>query len=425
MRGRIFAILGLLWLTAIVCLMLFAQTKKSDNLKDSKKAVEAEIANTQKLLEQTRKNKDAQLQQISVLRQQITNRETLITALNNELFSLEEELSLNIKLSQELDKKLEYMKSDYAHVVYLAYKNRKMTDKFTFLLSSENFAQMFRRLRYYTLFANDVKRQVAVIEATQVEITEKNTQITRLKNEKSVLLSGKEQEVRRLEQDRSEKKIQADELQKKESTLAADLKAKQQKRKKLDAAIKKAIQAEIAAANAKKDKTTTAAKGKSGSTATNTATTTNSTVISLTPEEQTLSNSFVNNKGKLPWPVIKGAKISDFGTYPHPDVPSVMIENRGIDILTEVDAAVRCIFQGEVSGVVNVNGTKVLMIRHGEYISVYQNMASINVKKGDKVTTKQTLGTVAKVSGGSTYELHFEVWKNSSNLNPNQWLMAR
>jgi septal ring factor EnvC (AmiA/AmiB activator) len=387
--------------------------------------VEAEIANTQKLLEQTRKNKNTQLQQISVLRQQITNRETLITALNNELFSLEEELALNIKLSQELDKKLEYMKSDYAHVVYLAYKNRKMTDKFTFLLSSENFTQMFRRLRYYTLFANDVKRQVAVIEATQAEITEKNAQITQLKNEKSVLLSGKEQEVRLLEQDRTEKKKQADELQKKEHTLAADLKAKQQKRKELDAAIKKAIQAEIAAANAKKNKTATPAKDKSGSSLSNTTTATNSTVISLTPEEQTLSNSFVNNKGKLPWPVIKGAKISDFGTYPHPDVPSVMIENKGIDILTEVDAAVRCVFQGEVSGIVNVNGTKVLMVRHGEYISVYQNMASINVKKGDKITTKQTLGTVAKVSGGTTYELHFEVWKNSSNLNPNQWLMVR
>jgi septal ring factor EnvC (AmiA/AmiB activator) len=387
--------------------------------------VETEIANTQKLLEQTRKNKDAQLQQISVLRQQITNRETLITALNNELFSLEEELKLNIKLSQELDKKLEYMKSDYAHVVYLAYKNRKMTDKFTFLLSSENFAQMFRRLRYYTLFANDVKRQVAVIEATQAEIIEKNAQITQLKNEKSVLLSDKEQEVRLLEQDRTEKKKQADNLQKKERTLAADLKAKQQKRKELDAAIKKAIQAEIAAANAKKSKKATTNKGTSGSSSSSTKTTNSSTVISLTPEEQTLSNSFVSNKGKLPWPVVKGAKISDFGTYPHPDVPSIMIENKGIDILTERDAAVRCIFQGEVSGIVNVNGTKVLMVRHGEYISVYQNMASINVKKGDKVTTKQTLGTVAKMSGSSTYELHFEVWKNSSNLNPNQWLMTR
>jgi septal ring factor EnvC (AmiA/AmiB activator) len=408
-------------------MLLVAQTKKSDNLKNSKKAMEAEISNTQKLLEQTRKNKNTQLQQISMLRQQIVNRESLITALNNELFSLEEELALNVKLLQELDKKLEYMKSDYAHVVYLVYKNRKMTDKFTFLLSSENFTQMFRRLRYYTIFANDVKRQVAVIEATQEEIVQKNTQITQFKNEKSLLLSGKEQEVRRLEQDRTEKKKQADDLQKKERTLAADLKAKQQKRKELDAAIKKAIQAEIAAANAKKQKAAAAAKAKSGSSATTASTTTasNNTILSLTPEEQTLSNSFANNKGRLPWPVAKGAKIADFGSYPHPDIPSVMIENKGIDILTEANVPVWCIFQGEVSGVMDIMGTKVLMVRHGEYVSVYQNMASVNVKKGDRVSTKQTLGTVAKVSGGSTYELHFEVWKNSSNLNPNQWLLTR
>ncbi|MDR1112840.1 MAG: hypothetical protein LBL18_03665, partial [Bacteroidales bacterium] len=215
MNKRIVLILGLL-LATCACMLLVAQTKKSDNLKSSKKAMEAEISNTQKLLEQTRKNKNTQLQQISILRQQIVNRESLITALNNELFSLEEELALNVKLLQELDKKLEYMKSDYAHVVYLVYKNRKMTDKFTFLLSSESFTQMFRRLRYYTIFANDVKRQVAVMEATQAEIVQKNAQITQFKNEKSLLLSGKEQEVRRLEQDRTEKKKQADDLQKKE-----------------------------------------------------------------------------------------------------------------------------------------------------------------------------------------------------------------
>ena len=133
----------------------------------------------------------------------------------------------------------------------------------------------------------------------------------------------------------------------------------------------------------------------------------------------------LNNKGKLPWPVVKGAKVSDFGHYPHPDVPSVMIDNHGIDILVDAGTPARAVFNGEVTAILDIMGTKVVMVRHGEYITVYQNLASVNVQKGNKVTTKQTLGTVAKNASSNTYELHFEVWKNNSNLNPNDWLARK
>ena len=131
---------------------------KSDKLKNDKKQIEKEINNTQKLLDETKKNKNASLHELSVLRQQISNREALITAMNNEILSLEEELALNEKLLQNLDKKLSYMKADYAHVVYIAYKNRKITDRITFILSADNFSQMFRRAKYYTMFAENVKQ---------------------------------------------------------------------------------------------------------------------------------------------------------------------------------------------------------------------------------------------------------------------------
>ena len=404
---------------------------KSAKLKNDKKKIETEIANTQKLLKQTEKNKNASLQQISVLRQQISNREALITTLNTEIFELEEELALNIKLSQDLNKKLEYMKSDYSRVVYLAYKNRKFTDKVTFLLSSENFSQMFRRIKYYSVFANNVKRQVELIEKTQEEIKKKNEEIVQMKAEKLALLEGKEIEIKKLEQDRTATTKKAQELKQKEKQLASTLQEKQKKRKELDIAIKKAIEAEIVAANKKKaEEAAKAAKAKSNKSNTGGSSSSSSkpaatNAIVLTPDEQLVSNSFVNNKGKLPWPVAKGAKVGDFGSYPHPDVPSVMIENRGIDILVEPNTPVRAIFQGEVTGILDVMGTKVLMIRHGEYLSVYQNLASVNVKKGDKVNTKQTVGTVAKSTTNNTYELHFEVWKNNTYLNPNLWLSGR
>jgi septal ring factor EnvC (AmiA/AmiB activator) len=258
-----------------------------------------------------------------------------------------------------------------------------------------------------------------MINRTREEISKKNEEILKLKEDKLLLLEGKEQEVKSLEKDRKNKSKMAEDLRKQERKLASDLKAKQAKRKELDVAIKKAIEAEIRAENERKKKAgkseATTSSGKSSST----------NELLMTPEEKLISNSFANNKGKLPWPVIKGAKISDFGNYPHPDVPSVMIENRGIDILVEAGTQVRCVFEGVVAGVMEIMGTKVVMVRHGEYLSVYQNLASVNVKKGDKVTTKQAIGTVAKTQTSATYELHFEIWKNDKYLNPNSWLSAR
>lgn len=401
-----------------ISFILFAQTS-SERLKNNKRIIENEIANTQKLLNQIRKNQKTSLNEIHLLRQQINNREVLITELNNELYQYEMELELNIKLSRDLDKKLEYMKTDYERVVYLAYKNRKMIDRLTFLLSADDFSQMFRRARYYAIFSESVKYQVELIHKTQTEITKKNSEIIILKEQKQAILEGKEIEIKRLEQDRNTKTKTAEQLKKKEKALASELRDKQKRRRELDAAIKKAIEDEIKAANTKKSSNKTK---NTTSTAVPKKSTGSSTVINLTPEEQLVSTSFINNKGKLPWPVAKGSKISDFGTAPHPDVPSVMIENRGIDILVEPGTHVRAVFEGIVTGVLDMMGSKVVMVRHGEYLSVYQNLATVNVKKGDKVTTKQVLGTVAKANGSNTYELHFEVWKNTTFLNPNSWL---
>ena len=418
-------------LITVVALLLSsaqAQTKSSSQLKKDKQKIENEIANTQNLLKKTEKNQKASLQQIAVLRQQISNREKLITALNNEIMQMEEQQELNQQMIAQLQKKLEYMKSDYAQVVYMAYRNRRLMDKVTFILASDDFSQMFRRFRFFTLFSKNVKEQADKIDQTQRELKQKNEEIIALKNEKLNLLSGKETEIKKLESDRREKTKTAEQLKKQSQQLASDLKAKQKKRKELDAAIKRAIEAEIAAANQRKANT----KG-SGKTSTSTSTASNKTTtssrstatITMTPEEKTLNTSFVNNKGRLPWPVAKGAKVGDYGNYAHPDVPSVIIENRGIDILTDAGAPVRAVFEGEVTSIMDIMGTKVVMIRHGEYISVYQNLANVSVSKGTKVSTKQSIGTVAKNAASNTYELHFEIWRNSSNLNPNDWLTRR
>ena len=419
-------------LTAILvlfCGTASGQNKSSSQLKKDKQKLEQEIANTQNLLKKTEKNQKASLQQIAVLRQQINNREKLITALNDEILQMEEQQALNQDLIQNLQKKLEYMKADYAQVVYMAYRNRRLMDKVTFILAADDFSQMFRRMRFYTVFSQNVRIQSEKIAKTQEELKQKNEEIIALKEAKLRLLSGKETEIKQLESDRRQKTKNAEQLKKQSQQLAAELKKKQAQRKSIETAIKNAIAAEVAAANAKR---AAANKGKSGTGSTSTAnkgnTSTNpraTATVALTPEELTLNNSFINNKGKLPWPVVKGAKVSDFGHYPHPDVPSVMVENHGIDIMVDAGTSARAVFDGEVTAILDIMGTKVVMVRHGEYITVYQNLASVNVKKGSKVTTKQNIGTIAKNASSNTYELHFEVWKNNSNLNPNDWLARR
>ncbi|MBR4135853.1 MAG: peptidoglycan DD-metalloendopeptidase family protein [Bacteroidales bacterium] len=414
---------------------VYGQKKSSSQLKQDKQRLEKEIANTQSLLKKTEKNQQASLQQAAVLRQQINNREKYITTLNNEILQIEVQQEDNQQAINVLQKKLEYMKTDYAQMVYMAYRHRRLMDKITFILAAEDFQQMFHRLRYYSLISKSMHEQVEQINNTKQELQQKNEEIIHLKGEKLNVLSGKEKEIKQLEKDRNQKTKNAEALKKKSQQLSAELKKKQQQRKQIDAAIQAAIKAEIAAANAKSNKSSkgstasTSASGKSGTSSSSTAsasTNTRSTAtITLTPEEKTLNNSFVNNKGSLPWPVAKGAKVGDYGNYPHPDVPSVIVENHGIDIMTEAGTPVRAIYQGEVTAVLDVMGSKVIMIRHGEYISVYQNVTGVKVKKGDKVSTKQTIATVAKNSATNTYEMHFELWKNDAHVNPNSWLARR
>lgn len=423
-------------LLCIVCVLLsplclFAQSgKSSSQLKKDKQQLENEIANTQQLLKKNEKNQRAALQQAALLRQQIQNRERMITNLNSQILQMEDEQEQNEQEILQLEKRLSYMKADYAQVVYNAYRNRRLMDKVTFILAADNFSQMFRRLRYYTIFSRNVREQSERIMRTTEDLTRKNEEILEIKTDKLNTLSFKENEIRNLENDRRNKTQNAERLRKESQRLNADLKKKQQKRKEIDAAIQRAVQAEIAQANAnRKKKNNTPSGGKPSNnpkpSTNNSSASPKTNTITLTPEEKTLNASFINNKGKLPWPVAKGAKVSDFGNYPHPDVPSVQIENHGIDIMVEAGTSARAVFEGVVTSVMNIMGTTVVMIRHGEYLTVYQNLATTSVKKGDKVSTKQTIGTVAKSQTSNTHELHFEIWKNDHYVNPNEWLARK
>lgn len=427
---RKFATIALIILCSVASIMVIGQTSKSSSkLKQDKQQLEKEIKKTQQLLNETRKSKKASLAELSVIKNQISNRESMLATLNNEMHALEAELALNEKLSKDLSKKLMYMKDDYARVVYNAYRNRKFTNKIIFILSAEDFGQMYRRSKYYSEFAQDVKDQVAAIENTQEEIAAKLQEIEQIKREKAAVVITQEKNLASLENERREKNKLASNLKAKEKELSTEIANKQKKQKQLDAAIQQAIQREIAAANAKNNKNKGGKKGASGSgtsSGTSSSNKTNTTAkpgaMTLTPEEQQLNTTFVANKGKLPWPLAKCSKIKGYGSYPHPTVPSVMLSSNGWDLLTDAGASVRSVFQGEVTTVTEVCGTKLVIIRHGEYMTVYQNLATISVSKGQKVTTKQSIGTVAKNANDGTYVLHFSLLKLQTYLDPAAWL---
>jgi septal ring factor EnvC (AmiA/AmiB activator) len=279
---------------------------------------------------------------------------------------------------------------------------------------------MYRRLKYYALFSENVKHQVEEIKKTQQEIVKKNAEILSIKEAKLTLLGSKETEVKSLEKDRATETKVLNDLKKREKQLADELKAKQSKQREVDAAIKKAIEQEILAANKKKAEKSSSSSGSSA------AKKPSSTVLEYTPEEKTTSNSFAGNQGKLPWPVAKGTTITNFGKYRNPDVPSVTMDSKGIDILVEPNTQVRSVFDGVVYGILDMGGAgKVVIIRHGEYITVYQGLAIVSVKKDEKVTGKQAIGTVGKTMGRNTYELHFEILKGFAHLDPALWLSKK
>lgn len=400
-----------------VCLLaggfsgLSGQDKKT--LEANKKKVEQEIAQTSKLLEQTRKNKRNSLAELELLNKNINMRTKLIKGLNQEVSLTDQRIN---KLTSDIarhTRDIENLKKEYAAMLQSSYLHRSQYDKWMFILASSDFNQAFRRLQYIKQYGDHQRLTVAQIEAKQAALQEKREELTAQRAEKKQLLDKQEKEKGKLQKEKTAQNKLVSTLKKKESQLASQLKAKQKKRNELNAQIQKIIQEEIRKSNEAARKKAEA----SGQTAT-----TSSAAYALTPAEKALSADFESNKGKLPWPTAKGSISSPFGTHPHPVVKSVTVTNNGIDIITEARSAVRAVFNGEVSNVGTIYGLKFIMIRHGAYTTVYSNLDQVSVKKGDKVTTKQTIGRVATNQEEGKTELQFQVWKGVTKLDPALWL---
>jgi murein hydrolase activator len=403
----------------IICsgsFLSFSQNTK-ESLQKNKKQLEQEIEYTNKLLEQTQKSKEASLNRLSLIERQIEKREALVETINSEIGQIQKEIDIQANQVRQLTDELKKMKDEYASMIYFAYKNMNIFNRIMFIFAAEDFNQAYQRLRYYQQYGSYRRTQAEIILKTQTELAQKIRVLEDTKTRKEMLAQSKEQEKTRLITEKEDKDQAVQELSKKEKQLAATLKEKQKAAEKLQKEIEKLIAEEIRASEARAKKAATPEeKAKPG---------VKETGIMLTPEEMELSSSFSANKGKLPWPSERGIVTGTFGEHPHPVLKYVKIKNNGIDITTEEGTSVRCIFNGKVSRVMSFpNMNKVVIVRHGEYLTVYSNLDEVNVVDGQTLTTKQVIGKTHTNPDDSKTEYHFEIWLGKTIQNPQEWLSA-
>ena len=388
---------GLLILLSIF-IFQFSTCLAADSVKDlqnKQKKLQQEIEQTNKMLKQTKKDETATLNKLQLTQQNIKNQKKLIRTLDNEITALDREMKVLGNTRDSLQRILEGYKRDYAQMIRQTHYARLQQSPLLFLMSSDSFQQLARRARYLQEFAHFRQEQVARIARTQAEIDTQNDLLQANRNDKKQALSKRKREQDNLKRDERKQQTMLTQLKSKEKDLNKQLNQKQKKvaelNKKIDEMIRK--QAE------KASKTT------------------------LTKEQQLIAGGFEANKGRLPWPVERGMISGHYGKQQHPVYSQVMMDNKGIYIQTTAGMKARAVYKGEVTSCFMVGGTYAVIVQHGNYRSVYSNLSKLSVKQGDKVDTKQAIGTIfTDPEQDQKTELYFQIYKDRNILNPELWI---
>ena len=399
---KITAKILLLFIAFVLPLCSLAQTKA--DLEKKKKKTINEINYTNKLLEETRKNQKESENNLALLGSQISSRKELISDINNEIKFVSDRIKETEAIIAMMTEDLETLKQSYSRMLQIAWKNQNKNNEIMFLLSSKDFNQSYLRLKYMQQMADYRKRQLLAINSIKAVLVKQMEKLIAQKAEHQKLLDEEKVEAKNLENARKQQENTLAKLKGKEEDLKKQLAEKNKQKQQLQAAIEKLIAEEVNKSSASKGKANT---GK----------------YELTPEEKIVSDNFGSNVGKLPWPVQRGVIVSRFGKQPHPVISGVEIDNKGIDISTTTGSDARAVFDGEVRKVFSIPGTQnAVIIRHGEYLSVYTHIDKVYVSVGDKVTAKQAIGKIYTDDSENKTVLHFEIWKGSATLNPSNWL---
>ena len=387
------------------------QVDKQKQLEEKRQSLLNEIKQINTLLFNTKKEEKSVLTQVEDLDSKINTRQNLIRVTNQQANLLSREINDNLSKIDHLRSELRELKEDYASMILKSYKSKSTQSRIMFIMSSENFLQAYKRFQYMKQYAKHRKLQGESIKEKTTILQELNTGLIAQKKQKQVLIDDNKVAKTKLSKEKKEQEELIATLKKDEGKYASQINKKQKEANKIDKEIEKLIRDAIAASNLKKSKEAGSTTKKSSKT------------FALTAEAKALAADFTNNKGKLPWPVSNGVVVKRFGNTRHPQLPNVTTYCSGVEIATEVNSKARAVFNGEVMEIQKIKGANnAIYIQHGNYITVYQNMIDVLVKKGDKITTKQNLGTVyTKSSTGKTI-LKFLVYKNATKMNPASWV---
>ncbi len=455
MVNRYLYILLFSFLLALSPYLAVAQNAKT-KLIQKKKKIEKEINQTNDQLNKTKKDKAANLNQLLLLNRNIVKRQELITTITTEVSGLDKHVNALSDTITRLSGELQSLKKEYARMIYSANKNRNSYSRLMFVFASQSFNQAYQRLKYFQQYSAYRQTQVKLIEKTQVSLSSKKKEIEHVKMTKLTLAQQQELEKQRLTQEKEQKNTAIRKLSNKEKELLVTLHEHEQAVNRLQSAIeamiaeeirkaeevrKAALARKVAAArkaetarkeresNARNKATKPAVKpilntaSKSGAKEPVNAESTKEPTLDLTPKQASLSQNFAQNKGKLPWPVERGAISSSFGEHAHPLYKDIKIKNNGIDILTNKGAKARSVFNGVVSSVMTIPSMhNIVIIRHGDYLTVYANLGEVYIKKGDAVSIRQPIGLVYTNPSNAKTMLQFQVWHSSALQNPETWI---
>jgi septal ring factor EnvC (AmiA/AmiB activator) len=401
---------------------MYSQPPTQEELEERKAKIQLEIQEKEQLLQSVKSKEKSVVTQLQIQKEKIGLKEKLIKTTEKQTKLLGNDIYINqIKINQ-LNKELEQLRKDYTAMILKSYKSRSEQSRAMFLLSSENFLQAYKRAQYMKQYASYRKMQGQEIEGKTKQLVGYTNKIVVQKTEKEKLIAENENEKKELVKEKKEQEKIASLIQKQKGKIIAEIKKKQQETKKIDAQIQKLIRETIAAANKK----TAAAKAKANpktTTAESTKAVESSAKIVLTSEGQLVANNFRANKGKLPWPVEKGAVSLPYGDQPHPVYRTLKVHNSGVEITTENGASARSVFGGEVTKVIKLSPLNIaVFIQHGDYFTVYQNLISVNVSVGDKVSTKQSIGKIRTNGDTGKTILKFLILQNTTYNNPASWL---
>lgn len=413
---------------SLLCILIFclgiafaqAQSKKQQQLEEQRQNILSDIQKINNLLFKTRGERKTVLTEVEDINQRISAQENLIRITNKQANLLTREINENQSQISTLREELTALKEDYSAMVRKSYKSKSQQSRVMFLMSSTSFLQAYKRVQYMKQYANYRKKQGESIKSKTEQLQEFNKDLIAQRKQKDLLIAENKKTKTKLSQEKKNQVALVASLRKDEGTFTKQIRSKQREADKINGEIRKMIRDAIAAANRE------AAKKAATKNADNTKkpiAKVSNDAFALTPEAAALAKSFKNNKGKLIWPVKKGVVVNKYGKRQHPQFPNVTQNFHSVEIATAKDARARAVFNGTILGVVQIkNANKVVMVEHGEYITIYKNLATVSVQKGDKVSAKQELGTVFTHPVTGKTIVKFAVYKNTTEMNPSDWV---